>query len=60
MQTLLKTLGRVIGSGSMSAAIAAARAPGEGSTPYAPLNAVTHCSWPRRALAERSRSTSLN
>ncbi|MFM0125328.1 hypothetical protein P0D73_41780 [Paraburkholderia sp. RL18-101-BIB-B] len=58
MQTLLKTLGRAIGSGSVagsvSAAIAAARAPGEGATPYAPLNAVTHCFWPRRALAETS------
>lgn len=47
---------RAIVSGSAaviaSAAVAAMRAPAEGSTPYAPLNAVTHCFWPRRAFAE--------
>ena len=56
MHGFSKTLCRAIVSGNvagtLSAAVAAARAPGDGSTPYAPLNAVTHCFWPRRALNE--------
>jgi len=39
-------------AGSAAAAMAAARARADGSTPYAPLNAVTHCLWPRRAFSE--------
>ena len=39
-------------AGSAAAVTAAARARNDGSTPYAPLNAVTHCLWPRRAFAE--------
>ncbi|HEX7933607.1 MAG TPA: hypothetical protein VF573_11115 [Paraburkholderia sp.] len=39
-------------AGSAAAITAAARASGDGSTPYAPINAVTHCLWPRRALSE--------
>ncbi|MDR6206567.1 hypothetical protein [Paraburkholderia graminis] len=39
-------------AGSAAAVAAAARARADGSTPYAPLNAVTHCLWPRRAFSE--------
>ena len=39
-------------AGSAAAVTAAARATNDGSTPYAPLNAVTHCLWPRRAFTE--------
>ena len=39
-------------AGSAAAVAAAARAPVEGSTPYAPINAVTHSLWPRRAFSE--------
>lgn len=56
MHLPLQTLRRAIMSGSvaggLSATVAAARARADGSTAYAPLNAVTHCIWPRRAFAE--------
>src|SRR6266702_6364280 len=55
--TVLATIMRralVSGSaaGSAAAIAAAARAPAEGSTPFAPLNAVTHSLWPRLAFSE--------
>lgn len=57
MKPILATILRrafVSGSvaGVLSASVAAARARGDGSTVYAPINAVTHCIWPRRAFAE--------
>jgi len=39
-------------AGGAAAVTAGARARADGSTPYAPLNAVTHCLWPRRAFSE--------
>jgi hypothetical protein len=39
-------------AGTAAAAVAGWRASAEGSTVFAPLNAVTHCLWPRRALRE--------
>ncbi|CAB3695864.1 hypothetical protein [Paraburkholderia rhynchosiae] len=39
-------------AGAAAAITAGARARNDGSTPYAPLNAVTHCLWPRRAFSE--------
>ena len=49
-------LGRAVQSGlvagTASAAVAAWRAASEGSTVFAPINAVTHCLWPRRASSE--------
>jgi hypothetical protein len=39
-------------AGCAAAITAAARASGEGSTRYAPINAVTHCLWPRTAFSE--------
>jgi hypothetical protein len=45
---------RAIGSGTLAgasaAAVAAWRATQDGRRPLAPINAVTHCIWPRRAL----------
>jgi hypothetical protein len=47
---------RALRSGLVSAAVAAAfagwRASAEGGTAVAPLNAVSHCFWPRRALVK--------
>jgi hypothetical protein len=40
-------------AGLFAAGTAAARAVSEGSTAFAPLNAVTHCLWPRRAFRQR-------
>jgi hypothetical protein len=39
-------------AGCAAAVTAACRAAGDGSTPYAPINAVAHCLWPRRAFSE--------
>jgi hypothetical protein len=39
-------------AGGAAAITAAARAPRDGSPPYAPINAVTHCLWPRQAFSE--------
>ncbi|CAB3803185.1 hypothetical protein [Paraburkholderia fynbosensis] len=39
-------------AGCAAAVTAALRAPREGSTPYAPINAIAHCLWPRTAFAE--------
>jgi hypothetical protein len=44
-------------AGTVAAGVAGWRAVAEGSTVCAPLNAVTHCLWPRRALRERRFST---
>jgi hypothetical protein len=56
MDTLLGILRRGTMSGSVAggaaALTAAVRAPLDCSTAYAPINAVTHCIWPRRAFAE--------
>ncbi|MBP0588288.1 hypothetical protein J8I87_00835 [Paraburkholderia sp. LEh10] len=41
-----------IAAGTLAAAFAAWRAASEGSTMLAPINAVTHCLWPRRAFSE--------
>jgi hypothetical protein len=40
-------------AGAVSAGVAGWRSAAEGSTALAPINAVTHCLWPRRALRER-------
>jgi hypothetical protein len=40
-------------AGLFAAGTAAARSVSEGSTAFAPINAVTHCLWPRRALRQR-------
>jgi len=49
-------LRRAVRSGTLSGASAAAvlawRAKREGGKPLAPINAVTHCIWPRRALEQ--------
>ncbi|MFL9963777.1 hypothetical protein PQR02_22455 [Paraburkholderia sediminicola] len=56
MKGLSRILRRAVIPGSAaastSALVAAVRATGDGSTPYAPFNAVTHWIWPRRAFAE--------
>ncbi|WP_225032006.1 hypothetical protein [Paraburkholderia sp. XV] len=39
-------------SGAFAAAFAGWRASAEGATAVAPLNAVTHCLWPRRAFQQ--------
>jgi hypothetical protein len=39
-------------AGCAAAVTAAALAPGEGSTGYAPINAVTHCLWPGSAFSQ--------
>jgi hypothetical protein len=44
------------GAAIAAAATAAGRAHAENSTPYAPLNAVTHCLWPEQALREQAPS----
>jgi hypothetical protein len=54
---LCATAGRAIPSGLVAglfaAGTAAARSVSEGGTALAPLNAVTHCLWPRRAFRQR-------
>ncbi|MDQ7978192.1 hypothetical protein QYH69_13155 [Paraburkholderia sp. SARCC-3016] len=40
-------------AGLFAAATAAARSVREGSTAFAPVNAVTHCLWPHRAFRQR-------
>jgi hypothetical protein len=56
MSLLSSILRRALVSGSAAggaaALAAAACAPRDGSSAYAPINAVTHCLWPRRAFAE--------
>jgi hypothetical protein len=56
MSALSSILRRAIVSGSAAggaaALTAAARAPRDGSPVYAPINAVSHCLWPRRAFTE--------
>ena len=42
-----------IAAGTLAAGFAGLRAAYEGSTMFAPINAVTHCIWPRRAFSER-------
>lgn len=53
-----RDLCRAIGSGSLAgacaSAVAAWRSKAEGGAPLAPINAVTHCIWPRRALEASS------
>jgi hypothetical protein len=39
-------------AGCAAAVTAARRAAGDGSTPYAPINAVAYCLWPRSAFSE--------
>ena len=39
-------------AGASAAAVLAWRAQREGGKPLAPINAVTHCIWPRRALEQ--------
>jgi hypothetical protein len=60
MSTLAEIARRALVSGNVAdgtaAVTAAARAPLDGSTPYAPINAVTHCLWPRRAFSETAPS----
>lgn len=60
MDKFIDVVRRAIASGSAAGAAAAitatARAPVDGSPSYAPLNAVTHCLWPRRAFSETSMS----
>ncbi|HKR43169.1 MAG TPA: hypothetical protein VJU59_26390 [Paraburkholderia sp.] len=49
-------LGQAMQSGlataTASAAVVAWRGASEGSTVFGPINAVTHCLWPRRAFGE--------
>lgn len=56
MSPVMRILRRATLSGSAAgcaaAVTAASLAPGEGSTPYAPINAVAHCLWPRTAFSE--------
>lgn len=56
MSKLTHILRRAMLSGSAagcaSTVAAASLAPGEGATPYAPINAVAHCLWPRTAFSE--------
>ncbi|MCC8395460.1 hypothetical protein LJ656_23005 [Paraburkholderia sp. MMS20-SJTR3] len=50
---LRRAVGSGLLAGCLSAASAAAAAADADGTPCAPINAVTHCLWPRRALRER-------
>jgi hypothetical protein len=47
-----RTLRSGLISGAATASFAGWRASVEGATAVAPLNAVTHCLWPRRALVQ--------
>lgn len=57
-QSLCATACRAVPSGLVAglcaAGTAAARSVNEGSTAFAPLNAVTHCLWPRSAFRQES------